>query len=95
MAMAIKGGCMNTTTEGLSHWDYILNNKEEIISGDCFVTSFWHKDDIRQQCDVLGIKLSEDQIEYVKDILINKHDASIGTNWDVIDTTISYHAEEV
>ena len=70
---------------GHAHWDYIMSRKEAVLRGDCFVTSFWDKDDIIHRSEELDIELTGEQVENIKYSLINNHDANVGTNWDVID----------
>jgi len=49
----------------------------------------WSTEDVLWQAEQLDLELTEDQADDILESLENKHDASIGINWDVI----SFHIE--
>lgn len=61
-----------------------LKNKMKTISIK------WGTEDVLWQADNLDIELTEEQADDILESLENKHDASIGINWDVI----SYYIED-
>jgi len=53
-----------------------------------FLVILWSKEDIRYLANDREYDLTEEEIDEVFGFLENGHDATIGINWDVIDTTI-------
>ena len=49
------------------------------------IDTFWHKDDIKARAKERDIVLNEEQVQGIADLLVKRHDASQGINWDVID----------
>ncbi len=77
---------MKITKAGKEHWDYIVSRMFDVLSGETFVTTFWCKEDIQS---ISESKLTNKELENIKNDLINEFDAEIGTNWDVIYTFIN------
>jgi hypothetical protein len=50
----------------------------------------WCTEDVLWQAEQLDLELTENQADDILESLENKHDASIGINWDVI----SYYIED-
>jgi len=50
----------------------------------------WSTEDVLWQAEQLDLELTEDQADDILESLENKHDASVGINWDVI----SYYIED-
>ena len=75
--------------------DYL--ESDEVISGrtafddpiddDGFIAIRWHRDDVRGVADedFPDDNLTDDEVDSVLCYLKNKHDASLGVNWDTID----------
>ncbi len=49
-----------------------------------YIRVLWHRRDIEQTAENLGISLNEDDISFLIDDLESNHDASYGLNWDII-----------
>lgn len=49
----------------------------------------WSTEDVLWQAEQLDLELTEEQADDILESLENRHDASIGINWDVI----SFHIE--
>ena len=49
----------------------------------------WSTEDVLWQAEQLDLELTEDQADDILESLENRHDASVGINWDVI----SFHIE--
>ncbi len=49
----------------------------------------WHIDDVLMQ----DPSLTSDEARQVLDYMYHKHDANVGINWEVIDTTIEHLRE--
>lgn len=49
----------------------------------------WSTEDVLCQSEQLDLELTEDQADDILESLENRHDASVGINWDVI----SFHIE--
>lgn len=54
----------------------------------------WSSDDVIYRADERGIHLTYDQANDILDILEKDHDATIGINWDVIDTVTDNYLNE-
>lgn len=50
----------------------------------------WGTEDVLWQAEQLDLELTEEQADDILESLENKHDASVGINWDVI----SYYIED-
>tara|TARA_R100000315_G_scaffold51027_1_gene24993 strand:+ start:513 stop:734 length:222 start_codon:yes stop_codon:yes gene_type:complete len=50
----------------------------------------WTTDDVKEQLKSRGqeSKLTTDDCRYVLNMMLDKHDATIGVNWDVMDVCI-------
>ena len=53
----------------------------------------WHAEDIFYRANERGLSLTDEQVGNILDVLKNKHDASIGINWEVIDVITDYELE--
>jgi len=51
----------------------------------------WNTDDVHQQAEDMGIRISERDAENILDRVEANHDASIGVSWDVIDCNIDMY----
>jgi hypothetical protein len=51
----------------------------------------WSTEDVLWQAEQLDLELTEDQADDILESLENRHDASVGINWDVI----SFHIENL
>jgi len=58
------------------------------LANNGYVRYFWQYDDIRYQAEVMGIELTEDEINDVMSKLEDT-DADIGINWDSISIAIN------
>ena len=58
------------------------------------IASGWHIDDVLGQAEDDEVTITKEQAQTVLYYLINKHDASIGINWDTISYWIGYVVEE-
>jgi hypothetical protein len=55
----------------------------------------WSTEDVLEQAKTHhGITLTEAQADEIVGMLLDKHDACIGINWDVISYTIDEYLEE-
>ena len=50
----------------------------------------WTTDDVKEQLKSRGLesKLTTDECRYVLNMMLDKHDATIGVSWDVMDVYI-------
>lgn len=50
----------------------------------------WTTDDVKEQLKARGLenKLTTDECRYVLNLMLDKHDADIGVNWNVMDIYI-------
>ena len=50
----------------------------------------WNTDDVKEQLKSRGLenKLTTDDCRYVLKLMLDKHDETIGVNWDVMDVYI-------
>ena len=50
----------------------------------------WTTDDVKEQLRARGLenKLTTDECRYVLNMMLDKHDATIGISWDVMDVYI-------
>ena len=50
----------------------------------------WTTDDVKEQARARGLenKLTTDECRYVLNMMLDKHDATIGVSWDVMDVYI-------
>ena len=51
----------------------------------------WNTDDVKEQLKSRGLenKLTTDDCRYVLKLMLDKHDETIGVNWDVMDVYIN------
>ena len=71
-----------TIKEAIAKLQKVQDKDQEI----CMV--LWYDEDIIQKAKDMGYVLSKDEVDEVLQYLDKYHDATIGINWDVIDTTI-------
>jgi hypothetical protein len=64
-----------------------------IIDGKPVLRDEWHPMDVESVADDMEVKLTEDQVLEVMEIIARRHDANIGINWDVIGSAIDYVLE--
>jgi hypothetical protein len=64
-----------------------------IIDGKPVLRDEWHPMDVESVADDMEVKLTEDQVLEVMEIIARGHDANIGINWDVIESAIDYVLE--
>jgi hypothetical protein len=50
----------------------------------------WSLDDVYQAAERMEVPLDSNQAQEVLAKLVKKHDASVGINWDVIESTIMF-----
>jgi hypothetical protein len=65
----------------------VLNNQPE--DDNYIIASIWSVEDVRYQATCDDIQLDTIQAIDLLNTIDDKHDASIGINWDVIDCHIS------
>jgi hypothetical protein len=58
-----------------------------------FITLTWHVEDVIEQAAANDIKLIDEQALDILHLLKSEHDASIGINWEVIDTFIEMYLD--
>jgi hypothetical protein len=51
----------------------------------------WSTEDVIWQADNMDIELTEEQADAILDNVDHYHDASVGINWDVIETHIDMY----
>jgi hypothetical protein len=66
-----------------------LEQAINVMINNGYIRHFWCKEDIIQQAEVMGIELTEDEINDVMSKLEDT-DADIGINWDTISAAIDY-----
>jgi hypothetical protein len=54
-----------------------------------WIAEWWHIDDVANQAEDQGEKLTEDECRHVLAMVMRKHDCNIGINWEVIDYWIN------
>lgn len=54
----------------------------------------WSKDDIYGQAKNANVALNDDEVDYILLRMYNNHDATIGINWNVIDSYIQEVIED-
>lgn len=74
----LKGACIKP----FKIWGYSVNLPD-------IIKITWHIDDIKQQ----DPSLTDDQCRDILQLIVKKHDANIGINWDFIDAIIEYYKE--
>ena len=62
-------------------WISKIYNPDEHVAVD-----IWSVDDVLDRAEERGIKISRSQAEQIIDEIHKRCDATIGINWDVIDT---------
>lgn len=77
---------VNLTKKDRTNITTLLNKKFEDQ-----IAVFWMLDDVKQQAGDMEIEITDDQARDVLSLLLHKHDAGIGINWD----TIGYWIEHV
>jgi hypothetical protein len=63
------------------------------IDGETILRDDWHTEDIISYGNDMGHDLTEDQAIKIMHLMVNRHDANIGINWDVIDCFIDMFLE--
>ena len=48
----------------------------------------WCEDDITDQCEQIGVELSQDETRRVLEMIVKIHDCEIGINWNSINSAI-------
>ena len=48
----------------------------------------WCEDDITDQCEQIGVELSQDETRRVLEMIVKAHDCEIGINWNSINSAI-------
>ena len=79
-----------------SDWKHIEKYKDQIIAGDT-IAIIWSAEDVIYQAANMRedpIILTEEEIQSVLESLTNKHDATIGVNWDTIEYNIDNILQE-
>jgi hypothetical protein len=56
--------------------------------GQWLIRDEWCEDDITDQCEQIGLELTQKEIRDVLTIIVKSHDCSVGINWDVINSAI-------
>ena len=64
-----------------------------MVEGKPVLRDDWHPMDIESVAEDMEIELTEDQVLEVMEIIVRRHDANIGINWDVIGSAIDYVLE--
>ena len=91
---AIECVTCNTVLVDLNPGDTISKELAEDAGGRS-IAHVWHIDDVLSRAKERNINLSEDQAIQILDKVDKGKDASIGINWDVIDTVIDIYLEEI
>lgn len=60
----------------------------EKINGKVVLRDDWHIDDVMSVADSMGVKITEDDAEFVLEIVADGFDANVGINWQVIEYAI-------
>jgi hypothetical protein len=66
-----------------------LEQAINVMINNGYIRHFWCEEDIIQQAEVMGIELTDDEINDVMSKLEDT-DADIGINWDTISAAIDY-----
>ena len=69
---------------------FLYDDKGDLVE----VASGWHIEDVLGQAKNDDVEITREQAQSVLGYLINKHDATIGINWDTISYWIDYIVEE-
>ena len=48
----------------------------------------WSEDDITDQCEQIGVELSQDETRRVLEMIVKAHDCETGINWTSINSAI-------
>lgn len=72
-------------------WNRIEEYKQQIIDGEA-IAVIWSIDDVQWIANLRPV--TEHQCKETLRRLQEKHDAEIGINWDVIDTTLDHVLRE-
>ena len=54
----------------------------------------WDIWDIHRKAEEMGVELTDEQAQDILDTIYADHDASVGVNWDVIETNIEFYLAE-
>ena len=57
-------------------------------SNQWVIVDQWHEEDIIEQAENMGEKLSSDEVYQIMLEIVKYHDCNIGINWGVIDSCI-------
>lgn len=88
---------LNNIAEDVDEKQTPLNTSEDAIDlllKNGYIRHLWHIDDIKHQAEVMGIDLSDDQLNDVI-IQLEDTDANIGINWDTISIVIGNVIEDI
>jgi uncharacterized protein YpuA (DUF1002 family) len=66
---------------------------KEYLKKEGYVLYFWHKDDIRDKAEEMGIEVTEEQVDDIAEAL-EETDANFGINWNSIEDEILYQVGE-
>ena len=63
------------------------------VNGNPVIQDQWDASDIESVAEDMEVELTEDQVLEVMEIIVRRHDANHGINWDVIGSAIDYVLE--
>ncbi len=66
----------------------------ETLVASGVIDHFWHKTDISFRATDRGIKLTTKQVDDIAQLIVKRHDAEQGINWDFIDIITNMYLEE-
>ena len=72
-----------------SEWDQVKRYEEEFKSGDA-IAVVWLLDDVICTAEEMGYTLTEEQARDILAEISHRHDATIGINWEVIQSYIDW-----
>jgi len=68
--------------------EIILHLQQNYSELDVIACAIWTEDDVIDKATQMNLVLTQYAVEEVLDRVDNEHDASVGINWDVLETTI-------
>lgn len=74
-------------------WDHIKSYEKQFIAGDS-IALIWNIEDVVCVAEDNDYELTDDQARDVLSLLVSKHDATIGINWDVIECWIEMYLND-
>lgn len=66
----------------------------KVLVASGIIDTFWHKDDIIARSEERGFVLSPIDVQNIADLLVKRHDANQGINWDVIDIITDMYIDD-